>query len=851
MIRYLHIIITFLFCFLSISTGWAQKNNFINVTINVTAPNPNASTKEVMPDIPVGKGWDIYVFHEKNKAQAFFNNITDRTKDSQSGLVMVTDSKVDYKEIKQTDNNGSCNFFAKPQWYFVVYNKELQRVSENIIGIKGKEQNQTIIVKTKSATGDKELDNVDVKAKFIFETPVDSSYDCGDLRIVDIIWPISHKETNITYRMGMAPYCMEISGNDYGFTSEYQKLDSKTGKIFKIMMPCLVDGEQYHKTQRRKMGYDPVVNDPLDRYVQSDTMVSHAPTYLHIRGQMTNIKSDAFYPVWAYKWCENYKSLISSETMLLNLGYRTDRTKFLDFEFPDIAIDKNYYKRDPKVELTETAHELRIEFIRGQSEISPTDSAGLQKLEDIIQAIGKIVDQKSGAQLMSINIHGYASPEGGWATNDRLSKSRAAYLKQRLVSQLGISSSDIDSEGSVMSWKDVVSQLRIDSLNSEDIDRANLLDEIISSSRDEASVENKLRSLPLYSYLRDNEEKYYKPLRRVTISYVYVVNRPLTEEEIIRKYEETKSADFPYQYQVLFDYLIDRPEELGNIAKAAMREVPEPRTGKPWTLAAYYLAKSYTARNLCDTTILEPYISNDPNEFIKAFPDSYVSPLPLRLNSYHILNGDTIQRINDQGIIVQQISMFVQANKISKALNLATHMLPKENPLFQQPIMMLEVKCKKKYNDEEYREKVAQTSDWNKVVVYAAQDANKVKDEIFWKESWVLLNDTSKFHMQAARELYMKAILAYRLYNSAKSWNQRKDDNTPVPTTFFDMGSHSIYDAPPFEDDSFPWGAYMIKACEMEPSFINLLKFDGEFNQNYRDGFAKFWNRKHPEKILR
>lgn len=832
--------------------GWAQKNKIINVTLNVTAPNPNESTKALMPDIPVGTGWDIYIFHDKNKAQTFFNKLTDKTKDLQSGLVMVTDSKPEYKEIKQTDNNGSCNFYAKPQWYFVVYNEKEQRISESIIGINGKEQNLTITVKTKSASGDIELKNVDVKANFNFEVPVDSSYDCGDQRNIDIIWPISHMETNITYRMGMAPYCMEVSGDDYGFTSDYQKLDSKTGKIFKIMMPCLVDGEQYHKTQRRKMGYDPVVNDPLDRYVQSDTMVSHTPTYLHIRGQMSNIKPDAFYPVWAYKWCENYKSLISSETKLLNLGYRTDRTKFLDFEFPDIAIDKEYYKRDPHVDLTETAHELRIEFIRGQSEISPNDSAGLQKLEDIIQAIGKIVDPKSGAQLMSINIHGYASPEGGWATNDRLSKSRAVYLKQRLVSQLGLNSSDIESEGSVMSWKDVVSQLRIDSLNSEDIDRANLLEEIIASSKDETSVENKLRSLPLYNYLRDNEEKYYKPLRRVTISYIYAVNRPLTEEEIIRKYEETKSADFAYQYQVLFDYLIDRPEELGNIAKTAMREVPEPRTGKPWTLAAYYLAKSYTARNMCDTTILSPYISITGEECYKAFPGSYVQWRgKSKLDARHILEGDTIQRINDPGIVVQQISMFVQANKISNALNLATHMLPKENPLFQQPIMMLEAKCKKKYNDEEYREKIANTSDWNKVVVYAAQDANKIYDEKFWKESWMLLNDSSKFHMQAARELYMKAILAYRLYNSAKSWNQRKDDKTPVPTTFFDMGSHSIYDAPPFEDDSFPWGAYMIKACEMEPSFINLLKFDGEFNQNYRDGFAKFWNRKHPEKILR
>ena len=173
--------------------GWAQKNKFINVTINVTAPNPNESTKAMMPDIPVGKGWNIYIFHDKNKAQTFFNNITDRTKETQSGLVMVTDTKVDYKDIKQTDNNGSCNFYAKPKWYFVVYYEKEQRISDRIYGINGKEQDQTITVKTKSATGDKELKNVDVEGKFIFTAPVDSSYDCGDLRNIDIIWPISHE----------------------------------------------------------------------------------------------------------------------------------------------------------------------------------------------------------------------------------------------------------------------------------------------------------------------------------------------------------------------------------------------------------------------------------------------------------------------------------------------------------------------------------------------------------------------------------------------------------------------------------------------------------------------------------
>lgn len=828
-----------------------SSNSPISVVITVVIENQNESTKKERPLVPAGSRLVVYAFKTQRQAFDFYNYYKDQYQRSlASGVSAVSEKILPYEKKELTDNNGEVQMLVLPHWYIVVANPYEGIFSKNgPTPVNGRSQ-FTLEVKSE----DTALSNVDVKSNFKFDTPVDSSYDCGDQRIFDIKWPLLSKETNTTYRYGMAPYCMEVSGEEHGFTSEYQKYGPNVGKVFKKLQPRLIDGEKYKQTQKRKMGYD-ATHDPLYRYVQGVSMQSHDTTGVgfHIVGEVSDLKPNTLYPVFATKWCENYGSLLMTDTLMVQDGYRNDQTKFLDFDFPEVSISR-WFERKPREEKEEGNAELKIEFVKGKAEVLSTDTVGLQRLSEIIETLSKIKNGSDDAVLYSVSVHGYASPEGGRAANERLCVQRAAYLKQQILSIIG--STEIDVKGSVAHWQEVADSLRNDSLfDSENLNRAAQIEGIIASSKDDAMVEARLRSLPLYRFLSENEDRYFKPLRKVRISYSYSQTRLLSKDEVVDRYKKTKSVTFPYQYQIIFDYLKDKPEELGRMAHKAMQEVTE-RTGKPWTLAAYYLAKSYTARAMCDTTLLTPYLTTTGEECMKDYPGSFFSKRNgslIPLNTFHLLNGDTLQLMNDAGIVVQQISMLVQSNKISKALNLANRILsPMKDSVYQRPIMMLECKCKKKYNDKTYRDMVAATSDWNKVVVFAAQDANPRTDKASWAIAWATLNDTTKFKFQSARELYMKSVLAHRLYRSAANWNNRTD-KTPVPESFFNTTNFSVFDVPPFDDTNspYPWGACMIKACEMEPSFINILKFDAEFNQNFRDGFAKYWNRIHPDKIIR
>lgn len=838
-------IVLFALCHLE---GWAQgRVQFGSVYVKVLKKNTGLNKDEV-PFVPV-PNCTIYVFNNTQDAKKWYNNRSSAysfDKES-SGLSMVVESEKEPDEKFKTGQDGACMISVGMSGYIVAFKDNDFLLSKGVVPIAGRADIE-IEVERK---GDLEIDEVEVIESMNFKEIVVDPVTCGDRLFINATYNIPSKDTHSTYRYGILPCGREVLSGDYGFTSAYQKLTPTTGKQYKQMRPYLLDGERYHNTQHRKMGYNPEKNDPMDEYVNrtSTTRIKTRepqPVAINIHEEIQDVKTDAIYPVWGYRWYENYGSLVKSDTILVFNGFRKDPMRFLDYSFPDVKINKEYYRRDPRPDLDEGSAELRIEFVVGKADILPSDTTGLEQLEEITKTLEGIAHDHN-ARLYSVHIHGFSSPEGGRATNENLCRQRAGYIQRQVVSRLPGTPSDI--EGSVASWLDVAKLLRKDSIaDPENIARAKQIEDIVSSTKSDSQIDSKIQSLPLARFLKENENKYYKPLRKVEISYQYKQQRILSREEVIERYEKTKEVTFPYQYAYLFDYLIDRPEELGEVAAKAMKLEREP-TGKPWTLAAYYLAKSYTDRNKCDTLILKPYITLNGKEFIEETPGSRLVPSnPMTLlNAKHVsLDGDTLQIANDEGIVIQQIHMLIKANKIAEASTMAKYLLPGGNPKYDTPKKMLMSKCGD-YRDPEIKEVVASTSEWNRVVVYAAQDAHPNQDPTDWRLAWDKLNDSTLFKMTTARELYMKAALALRFYETAKNYKR----GGVIPVQYFELGDNTVYSHPEFNNLDFPWGAFMVKACEIDPSFLDILKFDGEFGQNYRDSFAVYWNEKHPDKILK
>ena len=832
-----------LFMFFGINIQMNAQGKPINVQVTVFQPNPNLEDRKNNPTVPMS-GCDVYVFRSKVDAQRFLNNTMSLYGDGPTAFV---DIKENWEEKVQTDTYGNCELNAVGSNWYVVAVKE-PFLSDGVISINGETD---LVIETKSQV--KELQEVKKEGKRKRRQIVSRNLAIGDTRIIKADVGIFPADCNSTQRYGLSPFSIVIS-KDMGFTSGNQNMEKAMNNVFKNLRPYIIDGESFSKTQLRKMGYD-YKNDPLYPYVDKTQVIrSHDlendSMAFHVYDVLRPTQENAIYPTYGYLWYENYGNLVITDTVLIDAGYSKNPMRFIDFSFPSVDINKQNYHVPPKKEAQKGNSELHIQFVNGKAEVVASDTIGLQQLADITKTLENIYSDPDG-RLYSVKIHGYASPEGGRAVNERLCRQRAAYLKDKVSSKLGGVYAEID--GSVATWKDVANLLRADSVaDPENISRANQIEEIIASARDEAQIDARIASTAVYKFLKEHEDQYYKPLRKVEISYEFSLSRILSPEEVIERYHQKKEANMPYQFEYLFEYLKDKPKELEPVAKAAMRVGPRV-AGKPWALAAYYLAKCYLARDTCDLTILAPYIVLDDYECTKTIPFSRVQTAngcSTLLNSIHVDQyGTPIQYLNDEGIVLEQISMMIKANKIVEAFRLSENLLPDEDPKYQEPKKILEC-MDGSWAVPEVRDAVAQSSPWNKVVVYAAQDSNPQEDVSFWEDAWNLLCDTAVFKMNAPREMYMKAVLAARLFHSAKNWLNRTD-KVPVPKKFFDISNYSVLDRPYLTDESYPWGMAMVKVCEMEPSYIFLLKFDGEFSQNYRDGFATYWNDIHPDKMLK
>lgn len=841
--RLLSFYIALLLIFVCDLSGYAQSDKPVNVSIKVMRNKEDVS------------GCKIYLFRTRKDAQDFHDAQVRNAASEVGGVVGEDYSRrsINYNDLSKTDPNGFCQIVALTKWYIVAYRED--ELLSNVISIKDYAKGGNALeveLKIEVTSQIKELQNVTKSETWDKEfEPKDVSFPVGDLRKIVIDYPFFPVfGTDATCRYGLLPYAT-VAGDAYGFTSAHQGTAPKSNAIVKQMVPCVVDGENYAKTQLRKMGYDDR-NDSLSKYIDKSQKIqahSSRPIIFRVRDALQPVEQEAIYPIYGLLWQENYGNLVVLDTVLIGAGYVKNPMRFIDLALPDIDINSSNYYYRARTELIADTKNIPLNFVRGEAQINPADSVGRQALNNIIETLKDI--KSNDGNIYAIKIHGYASPEGGKATNESLSRRRSAYLASIISEQVGRLSAETGA--TVASWKEVADLLRADSIaDPENVSRAEQIEQIIASSKSDAQIDARMQASSLYRFLRENEEKYYKPLRKVEITYQYSVRKELSREEVIQRYEDKGAILFPYQYQYLFEYLKDRPAELEQVAKKAM-ELTEPRKmGKPWTLAAYYLAKCYLSRDTCDVTLLAPYIALSDKECKAERPNSYLMPANPNtwLNAVHrSMDGDTLQYMNDEGVVMQQVSMLIKANKILDAAKLAVNLLPEDDPRYQQPLKVLEC-MKGRWEEPSVREGVANTSDWNKVVVYAAQ-SDEATRERFWKEAWSLLNDSTIFRMNTARELYMKATLAYRLYATAKNWNSRIDDKTRVDIRFFDTKDFDIFSHPEFDDDEYPWGAIMVKACEMAPSLINTLKFDGEFNQNYRDGFAAYWNIIHPDNILK
>ena len=94
---------------------------------------------------------------------------------------------------------------------------------------------------------------------------------------------------------------------------------------------------------------------------------------------------------------------------------------------------------DKEVKVRHRQGKAYLDFPVGRSVILPTYRRNPEELSKIDDAIRDVAGN-SDVIIQGIYIEGYASPEGTYASNDRLSKARAEALKDYIVQKFNLNS---------------------------------------------------------------------------------------------------------------------------------------------------------------------------------------------------------------------------------------------------------------------------------------------------------------------------------------------------------------------------------------------------------------------------
>lgn len=162
-----------------------------------------------------------------------------------------------------------------------------------------------------------------------------------------------------------------------------------------------------------------------------------------------------------------------------------------------------------------------LDFQVGKSVVIPDFRNNFKELSKIEDILGQLKNDKN-ATITSINLCGYASPEGGYELNSRLSASRTQALKNYLQNRYSFDNSLFNTNSVAEDWVGLKKIVEESYLPDKD-----KLMEIINSSLAEDAKEQKLKVQASYRTLLN---EHFPTLRRVDYKLNYIVRAFSIEE---------------------------------------------------------------------------------------------------------------------------------------------------------------------------------------------------------------------------------------------------------------------------------------------------------------------------------
>ena len=415
-------------------------------------------------------------------------------------------------------------------------------------------------------------------------------------------------------------------------------LYNATLKDTSYFRPVVIDGENYHINQQRYFAFDGS-KDKLADYVvtnelnQTDHIYAYKDSlYIAPTDFDHDYRSDCYIGINGLFRKETSKiggKTDYSDTIVIAKG-TVNPLRFLEYNIaPQDLTDTNYIPK-PEMKLLMDAGVSKINFVVGKAKVDDKDPESVQNLNTIKDKLQAIVNNEF-ATLKSIEIKGYASPEGTYSKNLNLAKSRTDLILKELAASLDPAVAkfvDLTSSSTVEPWSKVADLLR-----EEDPELASYIDDLVFKYSDTHD-----RIMPHMRKHKQYGKKHVKDalatLRKVEYTLNYSEFRKLKDFEIWDRYNAKTEEISRYEFWRLID---TAPDSLTRYAliNESLEHYPN------FTYVANELAVQLIKKDSVNLEILAPSMGRG-----KKVPDevTYNQAL-MALGSREVAMADSLSRL--------------------------------------------------------------------------------------------------------------------------------------------------------------------------------------------------------------
>jgi hypothetical protein len=384
-------------------------------------------------------------------------------------------------------------------------------------------------------------------------------------------------------------------------------LYNATLKDTTFFRPVVIDGENYHINQQRYFNFDGS-KDKLADYVvtnelsKTDNIYSYkdslyvAPTDLE-----HDYKADCFIGINGLFRKESALKNKSDYTDTLEIAKGTvNPLRFLDYNIEPQDLTDTTYIPKPEMKLLMDAGVSKINFVLGKAKVDEKDPESVQNIKTIKEKLQAIINNQF-ATLKSIEIVGYASPEGTYKKNLSLAKARTDLILKDVAGSLDPSVAkyvELSSKSIVEPWSKVADMVR-----DEDPEFATYIDDLVykySDTHDQIMPHIRKHKKYRGTILQD----VLTSLRKVEYTLNYSEFRKLKDHEIWDRYNAKTEEISRYEFWRLID---TAPDSLTRDAliNESLEKYPN------FTYVANEMAVKFIRKDSVNLEILKPSLGRN------------------------------------------------------------------------------------------------------------------------------------------------------------------------------------------------------------------------------------------------